>query len=750
MAALEAKPARKPANRGARPSRSTAKADACQAGAPASGRPWSPRAPSRTARTAPPWPRAAPPRHRRPRTTGAPRLAARLAAQPGTPRGHRPRPRARPAATSPSPRSTSSTPDVRSPDDLPRLVRAANPDVVVHNDNPAVRRAGSRGGAQLHDINVIGTLSAAHRVRGAAVAEHDRRPGLRRRSTARSPAAPAFFTEDMAEPLPPCARGSSATSASSRTSSRRSPRRHPEVDVHHVAHAADRRAGARLADHAPACAPPFVPTFLGYDPRVQVLDADDSVAALAAAIEHAGARPRERRRRGHRLAAADAAPDRGARRCPLAVPLFGPRRRDRVAARPARRWRRRSRATCSYGSAASDLTRMREELALPRPHSPPSRRSSALCCPRARGGGVIPGALDGDRRAGRGPARRLRGDYDEDEWGFDPGFAAAVRALAGLPLRPLVAGHPDRARALPAPGRALIVANHAGRRSVGRVDDGHRRCARGGVPPPALPRPHWAFSLPWASAAIRRFGGVPASPANALALLRGQGHARHGLPRGRQGRGQALAAGTGSSASAAAASSSSRCAPARRSCRARSWAARRSTRSSASCRCLARLPARRTSRSHRPSPCLARWAPCRYRRRCASPSTHRFDLDRLGPVRGRGPCTRPRAVRPRPRADPAEGVREPDPTRGSVPLMSNPQFESPRGVRRGHGPDLLDDGRGPRDGPRPCATPTPPQRFEFSDMDMVVNIRAADARRGGCNLYWEWSDTMLTGSRRCG
>jgi hypothetical protein len=34
-----------------------------------------------------------------------------------------------------------------------------------------------------------------------------------------------------------------------------------------------------------------------------------------------------------------------------------------------------------------------------------------------------------------------------------------------------------------------------------------------------------------------------------------------------------------------------------------------------------------------------------------------------------------------------------------------------------------------------------PQRFEFSDVDMVVNIRAATDEEGG-NLHWEWSDDV--------
>jgi hypothetical protein len=34
-----------------------------------------------------------------------------------------------------------------------------------------------------------------------------------------------------------------------------------------------------------------------------------------------------------------------------------------------------------------------------------------------------------------------------------------------------------------------------------------------------------------------------------------------------------------------------------------------------------------------------------------------------------------------------------------------------------------------------------PQRFEFTDVDMVVNIRAARTREDG-NLHWEWTDDV--------
>ena len=34
-----------------------------------------------------------------------------------------------------------------------------------------------------------------------------------------------------------------------------------------------------------------------------------------------------------------------------------------------------------------------------------------------------------------------------------------------------------------------------------------------------------------------------------------------------------------------------------------------------------------------------------------------------------------------------------------------------------------------------------PQRFEFTDVDLVVNIRAAQPDENG-NLYWEWTDDV--------
>src|SRR6185369_6974350 len=80
--------------------------------------------------------------------------------------------------------------------------------------------------------------------------------------------------------------------------------------------------------------------------------------------------------------------------------------------------------------------------------------------------------------------RRLRGDYEEDEWGFDPSFAAAADPLLSF-----------------------------------LYDRWWRITATGTERAPRFLVLDWAFELPWASMAIRRNGGVPASPYNALRLL---------------------------------------------------------------------------------------------------------------------------------------------------------------------------------------------------------------------------------------
>jgi 1-acyl-sn-glycerol-3-phosphate acyltransferase len=117
-------------------------------------------------------------------------------------------------------------------------------------------------------------------------------------------------------------------------------------------------------------------------------------------------------------------------------------------------------------------------------------------------------------------ARRLEGDYAEDDWGFDEDFADLVepffRFLYDRWWRVRVEG----VSRVPPHGRVLLVANHAGilpwdgtMISVALLRE---------HPLPRHPRflvLNWAFDLPWISTFIRKVGGVVASPYNALRLL---------------------------------------------------------------------------------------------------------------------------------------------------------------------------------------------------------------------------------------
>jgi len=122
-------------------------------------------------------------------------------------------------------------------------------------------------------------------------------------------------------------------------------------------------------------------------------------------------------------------------------------------------------------------------------------------------------------------ARRLRGEYHEDEWGFDEEFAEGA-----YPFFELLYDHWWRVEAagvrnVPAHGRAMIVSNHSGSlfpfdasMITGAIMKEH--------PLPRWPRfmvLDWAFSLPFLSAFMRKVGGIPASPHNALRILSGDG-----------------------------------------------------------------------------------------------------------------------------------------------------------------------------------------------------------------------------------
>ena len=130
----------------------------------------------------------------------------------------------------------------------------------------------------------------------------------------------------------------------------------------------------------------------------------------------------------------------------------------------------------------------------------------------------------------------------EDRWGYDPDFALAAQPWLEFMYKRWWRVTTTGAGRIPAQGPALIVANHAGvvPWDASMMATG-LRLAEG----PAHRHPRflvldWAFSLPWASIGIRRFGGVPASPHNALALLR-EGHRVMVFPEGAKGVGKPFA-----------------------------------------------------------------------------------------------------------------------------------------------------------------------------------------------------------------
>ena len=72
--------------------------------------------------------------------------------------------------------------------------------------------------------------------------------------------------------------------------------------------------------------------------------------------------------------------------------------------------------------------------------------------------------------------------------------------------------------------------------------------------------------------------------------------------------------------------------------------------------------------------------------------------------------------------------------------MASPQFSSPKEFR-----EVMDRTFGlmsddPAMGPK-LRDADVPQRFEFSDLDLVLNVRAARDGEDG-NLHWEWSDDV--------
>ncbi len=164
-----------------------------------------------------------------------------------------------------------------------------------------------------------------------------------------------------------------------------------------------------------------------------------------------------------------------------------------------------------------------------------TRHGSDLPAAVERAAGTLPGSA---REIADRAARRLRGEYAQDEWGFDEELVEIVYPLFELMYRRWWRVQATGVDNVPAHGGALLVANHAG---VLPWDAAMMSVAiLKHHPLPRHPRfmvLDWAFRLPWVSALMRRIGGVVASPYNAIRLLE-QGHLVMVFPEGSKGAGK--------------------------------------------------------------------------------------------------------------------------------------------------------------------------------------------------------------------
>jgi UDP-glucose 4-epimerase len=170
--------------------------------------------------------------------------------------------------------------DLRAPQ-LRTLIRAAAVDAIVHTDIPQFPEPG-RAARQLHDLTVMGTLQLL-----AAAGDLPTLRTLVVRGSAAiygsDPAAPAFLSEEMAL-RPGATRFQRDLGEIEKLVDGLARRR---ADVTCTVLRVQPIIGATLdTPITRLLRAPVVPVMLGFDPRVQVLHEDDSVAVLAHAVHH--------------------------------------------------------------------------------------------------------------------------------------------------------------------------------------------------------------------------------------------------------------------------------------------------------------------------------------------------------------------------------------------------------------------------------------------------------------------------------
>ena len=192
---------------------------------------------------------------------------------------------------------------------------------------------------------------------------------------------------------------------------------------------------------------------------------------------------------------------------------------------PPRRLPTGEAALFPVGAALGFLRRLREGVESG--SDPVSAVASAV-------GGLPADAQEGIDRA----VRRLGGDYTEDEWGFDEEFADALFPFLEFMYERWWRVQVEGTVNVPSHGPALMVSNHAGIVPWDAIMMGTAILKE--HPLPRYPRflvLNWAFTLPFASFALRKVGAVVASPYNAIRLLE-QGELVGVFPEGVKGAGK--------------------------------------------------------------------------------------------------------------------------------------------------------------------------------------------------------------------
>jgi UDP-glucose 4-epimerase len=171
--------------------------------------------------------------------------------------------------------------DLRSPD-VGRLLAPHRINAIVHNDVLQFPEPG-RSMRLLHDTNVVGTLQLL------AAAEHlpELRTVVLRSSAAiygSEPNAPVFFTEAMAERFPLRTRWQRDVAEVERLFGAFA-RRRPDVTatVLRFQPILGRTLDTPIMR---LIASPVIPTWMGFDPMVQVIHGDDAVEALVASVRN--------------------------------------------------------------------------------------------------------------------------------------------------------------------------------------------------------------------------------------------------------------------------------------------------------------------------------------------------------------------------------------------------------------------------------------------------------------------------------